>query len=110
MNFEIQSTFEKTNPLNWTTGFSIISFVLLFHQSGLGINLAIFDIFILLFWISTEPRRFREPMLMLTSAATLATAICTAWYGTPDTVLFEHRMPHSAQPANVVSRKLHPVF
>lgn len=88
MNFAIQSTFEKSKQVNWTIAFSIISFVLLFHQSGIGLNLAIFDIFILLFWISTEPRRFKEPMLILTSAATLATAICMAWYGTPDTVIW----------------------
>ncbi len=88
MNFAIQSTLEKSNPINWTTGFSVITFVMLFHKSDVGLNLAIFDIFILLFWLSSYPKRFAEPKVFLTATALFATAICTAWYGTPETVLW----------------------
>ncbi len=88
MNFAIQSTFEKSKSINWTIGLSIFSFVLLFHKTGLGLNLAIFDILILAFWLATDSARFKEPRIIITAIATMVTAGCTAWYATPDTIIW----------------------
>ncbi len=88
MNFAIQSTFAKNKSINWTIGLSTLSFLLLFHKTGLGINLAIFDLLILAFWLATDTGRFKEPQIIITAIATMVTAGCTAWYGTPDTVIW----------------------
>lgn len=88
MNFVIQSTFKNPLSLNWAVGISSISFALLFHQADIGINLAIFDLIILLFWVITMPHRFKETGVLLSTVALLATSVCTAWYGSPDTIIW----------------------
>ncbi len=74
--------------MNWIVGLSIFSFVMLFHKAGVGLNVAIFDVLVLAFWLTTDAGRFKEPRIIITSMALSATAGCTAWYGTPDTVLW----------------------
>lgn len=88
MNFVIQSTFDKTKSISWTLALSTISFVLLFHKADVGLNLALFDLLVFGFWISTHPSRFKEPMVIVSSLALIITSICTAWYGTPETIFW----------------------
>src|SRR5690606_24869794 len=88
MNFEIQSAFKKSNYQNWILAISAILFTLLFHKTELGLNLAIFDILVFLFWLAIHPGRFKEPLVIVSSSALLISALCTAWYGTPETIMW----------------------
>lgn len=88
MNFVFQSTFSKSKAVNYTVVFSVICFLLLFHQVEVGLNLAIFDVLMLLFFLSGQPARFKDSRVIITSFCLLLTAGCVAWYGTPDTIIW----------------------
>lgn len=88
MNFVFQSTFQKTNTLTWHIAGTTAIFSILFHNSEVGLNLGIFSVLLLGYWAVTQSQRFRNWQVFLPAAATLATAIAEAWYGTEETILW----------------------
>ncbi len=88
MNFVTQSTFTKNKTQTLALPLATIAFTLLFHQSDIGLNLALFDIAMVVFLIMTKPESFKKTEVKIAVLLTLITAFCTAWYGTPDNIIW----------------------
>lgn len=86
MNFEKQSTFKKQNG---TIALVVaLAFTGLFHKAGIGINLGIFTLVVLLAFWATFTTRFKERPILANSLAVIISAISVAYYGTWETILW----------------------
>lgn len=88
MNFVIQSTFDKTSTITWRIAGTAAAFTILFHDSEIGLNLGIFSLLLLGYWIMSFPQSSRKLSVILPASATFATPLAVAWYGTPETILW----------------------
>ncbi|MGB0175795.1 MAG: hypothetical protein ACPF9D_01430, partial [Owenweeksia sp.] len=88
MNFVIQSTFEKTKSLNRAFLFACLTFTILFHKAGVGLNLALFSLLLLGYWFFWKRENFRLASVRIAALATLVSALSLAWYGSGYTLLW----------------------
>jgi len=88
MNFEKQSTFLESKLNNLALPLATIAFTLLFHQSDIGLNLALFNIAMVAFLYMSKPQSFRKWEVKGITLITIVTSFCAVWYGSPDTIIW----------------------
>ncbi len=88
MNFVIQSTFEKSKTTNQALLVAGLTFTVLFHKAGVGLNLALFSLLLIFYWWVRKRESFKPLKTRIIAVASVVSALSLAWYGTEGTVIW----------------------